>query len=240
MGLMVAYRLNGYLLGAWRFNLALARNLLKDSWPLIFSNLMIMVYMRIDQIMLGNMAGSQALGIYSAAVRISEAWYFVPMAICSSVFPAAVKANADSEELFYANLQKLYNLMAFLAYIVAIPVSFFSGSIIRILFASGYSQAGPLLAVLIWTGLFTSLGVARNVIIISKNWTRVNLISTTLACALNVLLNYFLIPHYGAMGAVVATFISYWFGVHGTCFLLEPLRKTGWMMTKAMFYPKVW
>jgi len=199
-----------------------------------------MVYLRIDQVMLGNMAGSAELGNYSVAVRISEAWYFIPMVISSSVFPAIVEMEAVSEELFYSNMQKLYNLMALLAYIVALPVAFFSKDIIQVLFSSAYSEAGPLLAILIWTGVFTSLGAARGIFIVSKNWTRVNLVTISLGCSVNIALNYALIPNYGAMGAVIATFISYWFAIHGTCFFFKSLRRTGWMITKAMIYPKAW
>ena len=57
---------------------------------------------------------------------------------------------------------------------------------------------------------------------------------------LNILLNLFLIPAYGAMGAVVATLVSYWFAVHGTCFLFRPLRQNGSMMTRAILWPKFW
>jgi O-antigen/teichoic acid export membrane protein len=151
-----------------------------------------------------------------------------------------MKSEAVSEELFYAHLQRLYNFMAFLAYGVALPVALFSKEVIEIMFSSAYTDAGSLLAILVWTGLFTSLGAARNVFIIAKNWTRVNLVSMALGCVLNVILNLTLIPNYGALGAVIATFISYWFAVHGTCLFLKPLRKNGWMITKAMFYPKFW
>jgi O-antigen/teichoic acid export membrane protein len=199
-----------------------------------------MVYLRIDQVMLGNMVGSEELGIYSVAVQISEVWYFIPMVICSSVFPALVEANTISDELFYGHLQKLYGFMAFLAFGFALPVTYFSKAIILILFSSAYTGAGPLLAILAWTGIFTSLGAARSLLIVAKNWTMVSLISVALGGAVNILLNFFLIPRYGAMGAVVATFISYWLAVHGTCFLFKPLRKTGWMMTRAIFYPRFW
>jgi O-antigen/teichoic acid export membrane protein len=151
-----------------------------------------------------------------------------------------IEIETTSEELFYANMQKLYNLMALLAYIVALPVAFFAKEIIQVLFTSVYHDAGSLLAILIWTGLFTSLGAARGIFIVSKNWTRVHLVSIALGCAMNILLNFFLIPKYGAMGAVVATFISYWFAVHGTCFFFKSLRRTGWMITKALIYPKAW
>jgi len=239
-GLLIVYWKKGFAIKAWRFSRTMAGALLKDSWPLFFSTLLTMIYLRIDQVMLGNMTGSEELGNYSVAVRISEAWYFIPMVISSSVFPAIVEVETVSEELFYEHMQKLYNLMAFLAYVVAVPVAFFSKEIILVLFSSAYAEAGPLLAILVWTGVFTSLGAARNVLIVAKNWTRVNLVSIALGCSVNILLNYVLIPDYGAMGAVIATFISYWFAVHGTCFLLKPLRKTGWMITKAMIYPKFW
>jgi O-antigen/teichoic acid export membrane protein len=239
-GLLIVYRKRGYAVKAWRFSRNMAVSLLRDSWPLVFSAFLTMVYLRIDQVMLGTMVGSKELGNYSVAVQISEVWYFVPLVISSSFFPAFVKVESSSEELFYAHMQKLYNGMVLFSYTVALPVSFFSKELIRILFSSAYVDAGPLLSVLVWTGVFTSLGAARNVLIIAKNWTRVNLVSIALGSAMNILLNIFLIPAYGAMGAVVATFVSYWFAVHGACFFIGPLRKTAWMMTKAIFYPKVW
>jgi O-antigen/teichoic acid export membrane protein len=239
-GLLIVYRKNGFTVKTWRFSRSMAGSLLHDSWPLIFSAFLTMIYLRIDQVMLGNMMGSEELGNYSVAVQISEVWSFIPVVICSSAFPAIARAEISSEELFYAHMQRLYNLIAFYAYTVAVPVTFFSKTIIQVLFSSSYADAAPLLSILVWTGLFTSLGAARNVLIIAKNWTRVNLVSIALGCVLNILLNSFLIPEYGAMGAVIATFISYWFAVHCTCFFFKSLRKTGWMLTKAMLYPRVW
>jgi len=240
VGLLIVYHFRGYVIRTWRFSMSLGKSMLRDGWPLVVSAILTMTYLRIDQIMIGNMIGSKELGLYSVAVQISEVWYFVPMAICSSVFPALVKAEAYSEELFYSRLQKLYNLMALFSYGIAIPVAFFADEIIVLLFSSSYQDAGPLLTILIWTGLFTSLGAARNLLIVAKNWTRVNLVSIALGCAMNILLNILLIPKYGAMGAVIATFISYWFTMHGTCFFFKSLRNTGWMITKAMIFPKIW
>ncbi len=240
IGLLIVYWKKGYTVRVWRFSRTMAKSLLKDSWPLFFSALLTIIYLRIDQVMLGNMVGSSELGNYSVAVRISEAWYFIPVVITSSVFPAIVQVETASEERFNAHMQKLYNVMALLAYVVALPVAFFAKEIIQLLFTSTYAKAGPLLAILIWTGLFTSLGAARNVLVVAKNWTRVDLLSIAMGCALNIILNYVLIPKYGAMGAVFATFVSYWFAIHGTCFIFKPLRGTGWMMTKAIFYPRIW
>jgi len=240
VGLLLAYRYRGFSVKAWRFSRDMVKTLLSDSWPLMFSALLTMVYMRIDQIMLGNMAGSTELGNYSVAVQLSEAWYFIPMVIASSVMPAFVEVEKDNEDLFYAHLQRLYRIMALYSYLIAVPITFFAKDIVLFLFSSAYADAGPLAAIMIWVGVFTSLGAARNILILVKNWTRIHLLSMALGCLLNILLNLLLIPRYGAMGAVVATFASYWFAIHGSCLLMKPLRKTGWMMIKAMVYPKVW
>jgi O-antigen/teichoic acid export membrane protein len=240
LGLLIVYRYRGFSTKVWRFSRNMARSLLSDSWPLILSALLTMIYLRIDQIMIGSMVGSAELGNYSVAVQLSEVWVFIPMVIISAVFPAFVEVEKDNEALFYAHLQKLYSMMALYAYLVALPITFFSTEIILFLFSSAYADAGSLAAVLVWGMVFTSLGAARNVLIIAKNWTRVNLMSIALGGVLNILLNLFLIPAHGAMGAAIATLISYWFAVHGSCFFFKSLRPTGWMMTRAMIYPKVW
>ena len=240
LGLLVVYRRQGFTVKAWRFSKKTARALLGDSWPLVLSALLTMIYLRIDQVMIGSMVGSTELGIYSVAVHLSEVWVFIPMVVISAVFPAFVEVERDNEPLFYAHLQKLYRMMAFYGYLVAIPVAFFAREIVLFLFSAAYEGAAPLTAVLVWAMLFTSLGTVRNILVVAKNWTRVNLMSIALGGLLNILLNLFLIPVYGAMGAVVATLVSYWFAVHGTCFFFKSLRQNGGMMTKAIICPKFW
>jgi len=239
-GLIVAYRSRGSRLRDWHGSLAKAWGLLKDSWPLMFSGIVIMVYLRIDQVMLGEMVGSEEVGIYSVAVRLAEVWYFIPTAVYWSVFPSIVEAKAKNEALFYENLQKLYNLMALSAYAVAVPVTLLAEWVVGTLFGEAYARAGPMLAILIWTNIFTSMEMARSAFLTVMNWTRIYFLTVLLGCLLNVVLNYFLIPKYGGMGAVLASIISYWFAAHGTCFLFKPLRRTGYMLTKALVYPKVW
>jgi O-antigen/teichoic acid export membrane protein len=238
--MVAVYRISGRKIKAWRCSFDLACALLRDSWPLILSGVVIMIYMRIDQVMIGQMVGDGEVGVYSAAVRLAEVWYFVPMAVVSSVFPSVVEARRVSDELFYGRLQKLYNLMAFMAYIVAIPVTFAAGPVVKILFGPAYERAGPMLALLIWAGLFTNLGVDRSSFLTAMNWTRVHFLTVSLGCVINVLLNLLLIPRYGGMGAVVASCVAYWFAAHGSCFVYRPLHKTGFMLTRAMIYPRIW
>ena len=239
-GLVVAYHAKGHRLGNWFVRSKAAAALLKDSWPLLFSCIVIVIYLRIDQVMLGEMAGSEAVGVYTVAVRLAEVWFFFSSAIYWSVLPGLVGAKAAGEDLFYDRLQKYYNLMAFSAYVVAIPVMLGANWLVLTLFGAAYAEAGPILAVLIWANLFIYLDSARSAFFNIMNWNRIYFLTLALGAALNVLLNLFLIPRYGGMGAAVASCISYWFAIHGACFLYRPLHKVGFMLTRAMFYPKVW
>jgi len=240
LGLMIAYGARGNRLSAWRGRRAKASGLLKDSWPLMLSGMVIMVYLRIDQVMLGEMAGNEEVGIYSVAVRLAEVWYFIPTAIYWSVFPGIIKAKAADDALFYERLQKLYNLMALSAYAVAVPMTLLAHWLVPTLFGEAYARGGLMLAVLIWSNVFTSLEMARSAFLTSMNWTRIYLLTVLLGCLLNVVLNYWLIPIYGGMGAVIASVFAYWFAAHGSCFLFRPLARTGAMLTRALLYPKIW
>lgn len=239
-GLVVAYRSKGSRLKDWRVSLDNAKALLHDSWPMILSGIAIMLYMRIDQVMLGEMVGSKEVGIYSAAVRMAEVWYFIPTAVYWSVLPSIVEAKSESETLFYERLQKFYNLMALMAFAVAIPVTFLAEWLVRALFGEAYARAGLMLAVLIWANVFWNLEIARSAFLTTMNWTRIYFLTILSGCILNIAINLLLIPLYGGMGAVIASVIAYWFAAHGSCFLYRPLFKTGIMLSKAMVYPKIW
>jgi O-antigen/teichoic acid export membrane protein len=206
MGVMLGLR--GPRLRQLRITLARAKTLIEVSWPLMLSGVAIMIYMRIDQIMLGQMVGDEAVGVYSAAVRVSEVWYFVPMAIVASVFPAILEAKKRSEKLYYDRLQRLYDLMVWLAIAVALPMTFLSTAIVTLLFGDAYAQAGSVLAIHIWAAVFVFLGVASGKWFLAENRLTLSFQRTALGAIANVILNRLLIPEYGANGAATATVIS--------------------------------
>lgn len=240
LGLIIAYSSLQKRVWDWRFKPGVAKSLLKDSWPHLLSGVVIILYWRIDQVMLGEMIGSGEVGVYSVAVRLAEVWMFIPMAIFWSVFPAIIEARATSEDLMFERLQKFYNLMAFLAYSVALPVTFLADWLVGTLFGEAYLRAGMMLILLTWANVFSSLDIARNSFLTSMNWTRLYFVTVLLGATLNIALNYLLIPRFGGNGAAFASLLAYWFASHGSCFLFRPLYKTGMMMTKALVFPKIW
>ncbi|MGF1590468.1 MAG: flippase [Pleurocapsa sp.] len=222
---------------AWKFNFTRAIALLKDSSPLILSGVMVVIYMKIDQIMLGNLVNNEAVGNYAAAVRFSEVWYFFPVAICASVFPTIIRAREKSQQEYYARLQQLYDLMAWMSLLIAIAMTFLSGVLVDALLGEGYAEAGDILALHIWAGPFVFLGVARSKWLIVENFTRFNFATTILGAIANVWLNFVLIPIYGGVGAAIATVVAYAVSSHVACFIYPKMFNCGWMLTKALFVP---
>jgi PST family polysaccharide transporter len=208
IGLIISYRVRGYSPWLWSWSSQLAKTLLKESWPLILSGLTVMIYMRIDQIMLGQMVGDKAVGLYSAATRISEVWYFIPTAIASSVSPAIYAAKQISEDLYYQRIERFLRLLSWLAIVVAVPMSFLSGTIITVLFGKSYEASASILAIHIWASLFVFMGVGTSSWFIAEGLTQFALRRTIIGAITNVFLNIFLIPAYGGVGAAIATVIS--------------------------------
>jgi PST family polysaccharide transporter len=193
----------------WKFSKFTAFKLLKDSWPLFFSSIAVIVYMKIDQIMIGEMLGTRELGIYSVAVRISEMWYFIPIIITSSVFPSILYAKKRSEKLYMKRLQLLYGGFIWFTVAFSLLVTVLSSYIIFILYGPEYSEAASVLSVHIWAGIFVFLGVVNGKYIISENLTKISFYVTGIGTTVNIILNIVLIPRYGIMGAAISTLISY-------------------------------
>lgn len=209
LGLVVTYKLAGQAIRRWRVSWPRAKAVLSESWPLMLSGFAIVIYMKIDQLMLGSMLGDEAVGVYSAATRISEAWYFVPTAIVSSVFPALVSIRQTDERLYYHRLQRLFDWIARLAMVIALPMTFLAIPLVQALFGERYAAAGPMLAVHIWSAVFVFLGVAQGPWNLAEGYTRLTFHRTLIGAIVNILLNLVLIPAYAGMGASIATVVAY-------------------------------
>lgn len=210
--LLLAYRVNHHNIRDWCYRFNTAKELLNHSWPLIFTSLAVMIYMRIDQIMLGQMLNHKSVGIYSAALRLSEVWYFIPVTVVASVYPSIIKAKQHGESFYLARLQKLYNTMVILALTVAIPMTFLSGWLVTFLYGNEYIESGKILAIHIWGSIFVFFGCAWNSWMLTEGYQKTILKLNILSLLSNVVLNFILIPKYGVTGAAFATAISYSLG----------------------------
>lgn len=193
----------------WIFDKEYARKLLQKSWYYALSAIMVTIYMRIDQAMLGAMIEQKSeVGIYSAAVRIAEMWTFVPIAIITAMKPAIMEYKKTDNENYKKSMNKLYYIVSLTCIIFAIGITIFSRIIILILYGSEYLLAGTFLNVLIIAIWLGEIGNVHYVWLVCENKGKYSLFYSFTGCIVNIIANLLLIPKYGGLGASIATLIS--------------------------------
>lgn len=191
------------------FNRGLFKQYLRQTWPIILSGIVLMVQTRIDHVMLKAMAGDATLGYFSAANRLIEALGFIPGLLVNALFPAILNAKQFSSLQYRWRMYNLYRLMMALFLLVAIPLFVWGEQIILLLYGTAYFPAGVLLSVMSLRVLLINYDVVRNAYLVAENRIVYGLISAALGALINVLLNFYWIPKYQAMGAVAATLVSF-------------------------------
>ena len=209
IGLNITNELRGYSIRYWSFKLEKARELLKESWPLVFSGIAIIIQAKIDQIMIGQMIGDYEVGQYSAALKLIQSFGFIPIIICQSVAPEITKAKSRNERIYFNRLENIYRIMFSIFLVLVFSVVFLSDQIILLTYGEAYKSASVLLSLGIVRFLFTSFGTARNLFIMNESLFRYSLFTAVIGTLVNILLNYILIPHYAAVGAIIATIASF-------------------------------
>lgn len=218
----------------WQYDNSIAKHLLSNSWPLAFSAILVSLYMKIDQLMVDSYLGSGQLGVYSTVVQLSESWYFIPVAIVTSVFPAVMNAKRDDPERYQKRLQNMYDLMVWMSLSIAIVTTFVSPLAYKIIYKEEFWSGAHILSVHIWAGIFVFLGSASGQYLIAEGYTKISLIRTAVGAIVNIVLNIFLIPKYGIMGAAIATLAAYFVATF-IILIIPKTHKQGLMMLKSLF-----
>ncbi len=237
VGLGLAYHLTGSRMRKWTADRKLARTLLRESWPLIISGFAVLIYMRLDQVMLGSMLDDRAVGIYAAAVKFSEVWYFIPTGISSSVFPIMVGYFRTDRALFFRKYQNIFNVMAGISIGIALVMTFSSTALVRIVYGQDYLASGPILAIHIWAGVFVFLGLAGTIWTMVNGYQKFALMAALAGLASKVVLNLLLIPSQGTMGAAVSMVISQAIASYFVFAATPRTRRVFGLMTRAIFLP---
>jgi PST family polysaccharide transporter len=222
-----------------RYNTVRAKTLLKETWPLALSSISIAAYMRLDQVMLAEMIDNEAVGVYSAAVKLAEFLYFLPIIVVISVGPTIVKRFQIDPGTANLLVQDLYDILFVSSLLLAATLWISSDFLITLLFGEPYREAVTILEVYAWNLIFVSMGVARGQWLVANNLQRYSFIYISMALALNALGNFLLIPHWGALGAAYATVAS---TISATLIfpaLFKETRLSSFMLMKSLS-PKHW
>lgn len=239
MGVMLAmvYHLKVGSLIAWRYSAAHARDLIRDSWPLMLSAVMIMTYMKIDQIMIGEMLSNQEVGLYAAAVRIVEIWYVLPMILATTIFPMLFRTRMTDVHNYFIQIQYFFDVIVLIALGLATTLTLFAGPLLNIFFGSQFASASTVLQIYAWCLLFLFLLVGTGQHLIAENQTRFALFRNIVGAVINISLNLILIPSHGTEGAALASLVALFASGYLVNIFTPRMRRIFVMQTKSLLFP---
>ena len=216
--------------GGWKFDWEQASTLVRHGLPLSISAFAIWIYLRIDQVMLHRMVNDYALGQYVAAVRISELTETLPSAIGFAIFPVLCAAAADRQR-FHAYTSTVFRILIFSSCALSLAIFLSANFIVTKYYGARFAGAAPLLQVLVWSEIAVFFSGVVTTALLARANERLMMYPAFTGAALNVFLNLWFIPRWGALGACWATLISYAISSTLVLFVAEQgreLLETGW------------
>lgn len=211
------------------------RPVLKEGLPYLFSGVAVLMYMKVDVVMLGYLSTNQETGIYSLAQKLSEVLYMVPVVLIDSAYPTLARKFLDSDGNDRAHGQMLFDLAVGGALIAIVVSLVLVGPVIRLLFGSVYLPSIQIFQLHAWSCVAIAMNSARHRWLATTGLQRHAPTVTVVGLVLNLLMNFVLIPAMGAMGAAIATVVSYFVSGYATSYLIPSLRYIGDMQSKAMW-----
>lgn len=194
---------------ACRFDLDLAKRMVRDALPLLLSGIAFYLYTQMDVIMLGAMADEVQVGNYTAATRISEAISFLPLAIVMVEFPTWAKLKFEKDQRYDAKISGDFVRIVGVSIFFSLLLSFSGGLVGRIVYGEGYAIVGELLPITAWISACSVWGFASSRLIILESQSRQIIYRNLAGIFVNFIGNFLLIPRFGAFGSAYATIASY-------------------------------
>jgi len=175
--------------------------LLKECFPIAISSIVVIIYMRIDVIMLSKMVGDASVGIYSAAYRISEPLMLFPGAFMISLFPVMSRYFKTSND----KLMKVFSLSLKYLLIISLPIAvgamLTADRIILLVYGEAFADSSAAFQILIWGLVLASLNMVLLNMLTAINKQHFNTITYIIAMVVNVAMNLILIPILSYNGA---------------------------------------
>lgn len=220
---IIAYTFDWYLLGSgyyvsykkvvgsiseWKFDRSYAHYLLRESFPLLLTSAAVIIYQRIDQVMIGQMIDKESVGYFSVASRIVEILIFVPMILVQTITPVLVQKRKESESAYKNKAQLFMNVTVWSTFIVALVTSSLAYWAILLLFGNTYLPAVPVLQVMAFKSVSVALSTTAGHMLIVEGIQRFAIFRDAFGCVVCIVMNYLLLRQYGIIAAAFVAIVS--------------------------------
>jgi O-antigen/teichoic acid export membrane protein len=186
----------------------IVRNLLSFGVPTIFSDLAAWVLQVSDRYLLSLFGSLAQTASYSVAYTLGGVLSPVILAPFGLAWVPIMYAIAKREDAAHV-FQLVFRWWSIVLLFATFALSLFSTFLLRILFPPSYNSAAPIIPIIALSTLFLGIHYLFMTGVYIRRKTTYSILFMSIAASVNLLLNIFFIPHFGAMGAAVSTLIAY-------------------------------
>ena len=209
-------------------------SMLRMSYPFIFSAVLSTIYGQADKIMIKSMIDNSSVALYNASMMIAGLVVIIPTTLIEGFRPDIMDAKKSDEKLYQRRLRQLYAVIFWTCIIYGLIITVFSKQIIVLLYGQKYIGATKSLSLIVWYTSFSYFGSVNNVYMVAEEKQKWVQATTLTGATANVILNYFLIPHLGIVGAALASLITQFLANFVLMAVIPDLRKGFKIMVKGI------
>ncbi len=185
---------------AWSYLAALV-------WPFTLAAVLTRLYGSIDTVLLSVLSGDQAVGFYSVPYKVTYAWQFIPAAFAASLFPGFSSYFKTAQDKLSDIFVRGVVYLAALGWPISLGIAALAPKIITSLYPA-YSESIMPLQILIMSLVFLFVTFPVGSLLPACDKQKRHTVNIAVATLINIVLNLFLIPVYGASGAAWSALIS--------------------------------
>lgn len=234
-GYFTTYRKLVGSIKSWSYDKCVAKYLIRESFPLLLSGAAVIIYQRIDQVIIKGLLNNEAVGYFSVAAKFSEFILFVPLIMSQTIAPLLVSIYSSDKDVYKQKSQQFIDITVWVSVVLSIFISVVSYPLIRYTFGVQYLAAVPILQVLSFKAIGMALSNSCGQLIVIEGVQKWAVIRNLIGCAICVASNYLFIPLFGVVGSAFATLVTVAFsGCIGNLFI-PPYRHFFKQQINALF-----
>lgn len=208
VGYYIAYRSKIGRISDWSFNMQYAKFLMKESFPLMLTNAAVIIYQRIDQVMIGQLIDSKAVGYYSVASRFVEVLIFIPIMLAQTITPILVRFRKESESTYRMKSQQFMNISLWMSILISVFVSVMSYWLVTLTFGEIYMPAVAVLQIMAFKAASVALSNTAGTMLVAEQLQRYAIFRDAFGCIVCIGLNFYFLPKYGIIAAAYIAIAS--------------------------------
>lgn len=207
-GYIVSYRSKIDSMKKWAFDRSTAIYLLKQSFPLLLSGAAVVIYTKIDQVIIRNLLNTESVGYYSVADKFTEICLFIPTILSQTITPLLVQSYAENHDEYNRKAQLFMNVMVWGTILLCAFICLIANPLIRYTFGAQYLYSIPVLQIMVFKVVGYAQAQASGAMIVVENKQKYVVTRNIIGCIACVVLNYALIPTLGLAGAAIASILT--------------------------------